>query len=62
VSTFQYAAAVMIASHVAVPTCPSGYCLAAVPLIRARGARRGSAAALGVWALIAAAGYGLVLS
>jgi hypothetical protein len=40
----------------------TGYCLAAVPLVKAWGAWRGSAAALGVWAAIAAVGYGLVLS
>ncbi len=38
------------------------YCLAAVPLIKAWGAWRGSAAALGVWAAVAALGYLLVLS
>jgi hypothetical protein len=35
------------------------YCLAAVPLIKAWGAWRGSAAALGVWAVVAAVGYGV---
>jgi hypothetical protein len=37
------------------------YCLAAVPLIKAWGAWRGSAAALGVWAVTAAVGYGVAL-
>jgi hypothetical protein len=37
------------------------YCLAAVPLIKAWGAWRGSAAALGVWAVAAAVGYGVAL-
>jgi len=37
----------------------TGYCLAAVPLIKRFGAGRGSAAALAVWAAIAAAGYGV---
>jgi Protein of unknown function (DUF3147) len=40
----------------------TAYCLAAVPLIKAWGAWRGSAAALAVWALIAAAAYQVVTS
>jgi Protein of unknown function (DUF3147) len=35
------------------------YCLAAVPMIKAWGAWRGSGAALGVWVAVAAAGYGI---
>jgi len=38
------------------------YCLAAVPLIKAWGAWRGSAAALAAWAVTAGLGYLLVLS
>jgi hypothetical protein len=37
------------------------YCLAAVPLVKALGAWWGSATALGVWAVVVAAGYLLVL-
>ena len=37
------------------------YCLAAVPLVRRFGAWKGSAAALAVWAVVAAAGYAAVL-
>ncbi len=37
----------------------TGYCLAAVPLIKAYGAGRGSAAALTVWAAIAVVGYAI---
>jgi len=37
------------------------YCLAAVPFIKAWGAWRGCAAALGVWAIVAAVGYGVAL-
>ena len=39
----------------------TAYCLAAVPLIRLWGAWRGSAAALGVWTVVAAVGYGVAL-
>jgi uncharacterized protein DUF3147 len=38
------------------------YCLAVVPLLRRLGAWRGSFAALGVWAVVAALGYAVVLS
>jgi hypothetical protein len=38
------------------------YCLAMVPLMRRWGPWRGSAAALGVWGVVAAGGYWLVLA
>jgi Protein of unknown function (DUF3147) len=38
------------------------YCLAAVPLVRHFGAWKGSAAALVMWGITAAAGYGVVLA
>ena len=38
------------------------YCVAAVPLLRRWGAWRGSAAALGAWAVTALLGYLLVMS
>jgi hypothetical protein len=38
------------------------YCVAAVPLLRRFGAWRGSAAALGAWAVAAALGYAVVFA
>jgi uncharacterized membrane protein (GlpM family) len=40
----------------------TAYCLAAVALMRRWGTWRGAAAALAVWGVVAACGYGLVLA